>query len=209
MNDFKNWLNITEDFVSLPSHANLRKVLELLDEAQIITQDKGIQLPGTDKSANPLVPYGDFKKTDPKTGHTSGFERDQPTLHSYALANPDNMAAVMIFVLLTIHADFRQVMVKTSDFQLITWLDAVGRDPRGRYITFVFQTMLPEGSEATAGSDAKELKWFKQDEIAGQLAFDHEDVLTRWFKGGKHINQLPLVPIILVPTPTGGLTPMR
>jgi ADP-ribose pyrophosphatase YjhB (NUDIX family) len=101
------------------------------------------------------------------------------------------------------------VMVKTSDFQLITWLDAVGRDPRGRYITFVFQTMLPEGSEATAGSDAKELKWFKQDEIAGQLAFDHEDVLTRWFKGGKHINQLPLVPIILVPTPTGGLTPMR
>lgn len=116
MNDFKNWLNIIEDFGSLPRHANLRKVIDLLDEAQIITQDQGIQLPGADKSANPLVPYGDFKKTDPKTGHTSGFERDQPTLHSYALANPDNMAAVMIFVLLTIHADFRQVM---QDFPTI------------------------------------------------------------------------------------------
>lgn len=115
MTTFKNWLNTVEDFALAPGHANLSKLLSLFDEAQIITQDKNIHLPNMDKSANPLVPYGDFKQVDPKTGR-SGFERDQPPLNSYAVSNPDNMASVMIFVLLTIHADFRQVM---QDFPTI------------------------------------------------------------------------------------------
>jgi hypothetical protein len=40
----------------------------------------------------------------------SHFVRDQPYIAAFAQASPENMASAIIFVLLTIRADFMQVM---------------------------------------------------------------------------------------------------
>lgn len=79
-------------------------------EKGLITQDKNIVTSG-----NPLIPYGDFALKDNKSG-SHGFLRDQPDIARFALANPENLASVIIFVLLTIRADFQQVM---HDFPVV------------------------------------------------------------------------------------------
>jgi hypothetical protein len=86
----------------------------------MITQDdnKPIQSPNKkiiNPDANPLIPYGDFAVKNNKTG-SNGFLRDQPDIARFAMANPENLASVIIFVLLTIRADFQQVM---HDFPVI------------------------------------------------------------------------------------------
>lgn len=130
MQDFKQYM--TEDASDGLLHfLNRRYVLDLLREAQIITQnDNKPIVPGEGgESLNPLVPYGNFKTTD-KNGHMSGFLRDQPPLRNYAMANPDNLASVIIFVLLTIRADFQQAV---EDFRvIIPWLKGhYGKDHSG------------------------------------------------------------------------------
>ncbi|GAA0645631.1 NUDIX hydrolase [Kutzneria viridogrisea] len=56
-----------------------------------------------------------------------------------------------------------------------------GRDPRGRYVTWAFVALLPERVEPTAGSDAREVRWWPLAEVLATphlLAFDHHPILT-------------------------------
>lgn len=52
-----------------------------------------------------------------------------------------------------------------------------GRDPRGRTVSAVFYTLLPERPEARAGDDAAQVAWFPITEPP-PMAFDHGDVLA-------------------------------
>jgi len=56
----------------------------------------------------------------------------------------------------------------------------VGRDPRGRYVSFVCRTVLPSVDQVDiqAGSDAKEARWFSLSALPA-LAFDHLDMVKR------------------------------
>jgi len=125
VNEFKNFVSDdTSD--QLVSFLNRRHLLDLFAEAQIITQDNNKLIGPGDEAGNPLVPYGNFKMAD-KDGHLSGFLRDQPPLRNYAMASPDNFASVIVFVLLTIRADFQQAV---EDFRvIIPWLKShFGKD---------------------------------------------------------------------------------
>jgi 8-oxo-dGTP diphosphatase len=51
-----------------------------------------------------------------------------------------------------------------------------GRDPRGRTITFIYWTRLPEKPEAKAADDAADCRWFDLDHLP-ELAFDHNQIL--------------------------------
>ena len=52
-----------------------------------------------------------------------------------------------------------------------------GRDPRGWYITVVYSALVPAGTTATAGDDAKETRWFPVRQLPENLAFDHGKIL--------------------------------
>ena len=51
----------------------------------------------------------------------------------------------------------------------------LGRDPRGHTVSIVFLCKIISG-ELKAGSDAKEVKWFKFSSLP-KLAFDHKKIL--------------------------------
>ncbi len=53
---------------------------------------------------------------------------------------------------------------------------AVGRDPRGRMITVTYMGKAPAGTQATAGDDAADARWFDIDKLP-TLAFDHDRVV--------------------------------
>ncbi len=58
--------------------------------------------------------------------------------------------------------------------------DAVGRDPRGRYVTIAYAGRMGHRVEPTAGDDAAKAEWVRLDRImSGEylLAFDHAEIL--------------------------------
>lgn len=65
--------------------------------------------------------------------------------------------------------------------ELVGVYSTPGRDPRGRYVTWAFLTLLDSLPQATAGDDARAARWWpvaaalKQ---PGRLAFDHHRILT-------------------------------
>jgi 8-oxo-dGTP diphosphatase len=57
--------------------------------------------------------------------------------------------------------------------------DAVGRDPRGRAISFAYTARITDTVHARAGDDAAELRWIDPDAaLRESLAFDHAHILT-------------------------------
>jgi len=54
------------------------------------------------------------------------------------------------------------------------------RDPRGRYVSFVYTTRLGHLPMPTAGDDAKKAEWVLADEALAtgtELAFDHKQII--------------------------------
>ncbi|MEW2272163.1 NUDIX hydrolase [Streptomyces griseofuscus] len=60
--------------------------------------------------------------------------------------------------------------------QLGVW-DQPGRDPRGRYITVVYQLTVIPGTIIEAGDDATDAQWWPLSGLP-PLAFDHADILA-------------------------------
>lgn len=56
----------------------------------------------------------------------------------------------------------------------------VGRDPRGRFVSFVYTTTLatPNQVEIKAGSDAKAAQWWPLNDLP-ELAFDHRHIIQQ------------------------------
>ncbi|GHE56305.1 DNA hydrolase [Streptomyces longispororuber] len=61
--------------------------------------------------------------------------------------------------------------------QLGVW-DSPARDPRGRYVTVAYTVLVPAGTPATAGDDARTARWWPLDALPERLAFDHADILS-------------------------------
>lgn len=59
--------------------------------------------------------------------------------------------------------------------QLFTFGDP-GRDPRGRVITVAYFALVPAPLKISAGSDAKEAKWWPVNSLP-RLAFDHKQII--------------------------------
>lgn len=57
---------------------------------------------------------------------------------------------------------------------------AVGRDPRGRYVTFAYAGRMAHRVEPTAGDDAARAEWVRLDRVVNgdvPLAFDHLEIV--------------------------------
>ncbi|MFF9854266.1 NUDIX domain-containing protein [Streptomyces litmocidini] len=70
------------------------------------------------------------------------------------------------------------VHVAEDTLRLIGVWDQPGRDPRGRYVTVAYLVTLPADTQATAGDDARDARWWPLTELLQPLAFDHADILT-------------------------------
>ena len=73
-------------------------------------------------------------------------------------------------------------------FELIGVFDKVNRDPRSRYITFVYIVKWQHGdAEPVAGDDAAAVKFFHIDDIKKtDLALDHWELLLNAICGSYH-----------------------
>jgi len=119
MFNFREWLK-NDVHIPLPKPRHVRQLFadaRLVSEAKdpLITQEldpegKSVLLPGMSKEGNPLIPYGKWRIKDEKVPFQSGFLRDQPDIARFSMSSPENLASAIIFVLLTIRADFQQVM---------------------------------------------------------------------------------------------------
>lgn len=145
MDNFKYWLtdveteidsNILENMLEL--HAQwLNCILEGKEKSFLLphgqrdfalkfkgkhSQDDSDIIQGPD--TNHLIPYASLKQIiDNKAGKVSKpssmFHRDQPYIGAFTQGSPENMASAIIFVLMTIRADFMTVM---QDFPVVMML---------------------------------------------------------------------------------------
>ncbi|WP_405477872.1 NUDIX domain-containing protein [Streptomyces canus] len=69
------------------------------------------------------------------------------------------------------------VTVTADDLRQIGVWDAPERDPRGRYVTVAYVTVVPVDTTITAGDDARTAHWWPLDDLPERLAFDHAAIL--------------------------------
>lgn len=69
------------------------------------------------------------------------------------------------------------VAVEPEDIGHLGVWDAPERDPRGRYVTAAYTTIVPAGTETTAGDDARAARWWPLNALPA-LAFDHDAIIT-------------------------------
>lgn len=70
--------------------------------------------------------------------------------------------------------------VNSADVELAGVYSEPGRDPRGRYVTWAWTTVLTQPPATTAGDDARAADWYPlvdAVEDPDRLAFDHHRVL--------------------------------
>lgn len=80
-----------------------------------------------------------------------------------------------------------------NKFELIGVYDKIGRDPRDRYVTFVYGVKWKHGDqEPTAGDDAADFKFLDVDAINNSdLALDHKELLLNaFFNGARDSNAM-------------------
>lgn len=73
------------------------------------------------------------------------------------------------------------ITVPTADLRQVGAFDAVGRDPRGRYVSVAYTAILPALVEPTAGDDATAARWWPLADLP-DLAFDHAEILAEAVK---------------------------
>lgn len=65
--------------------------------------------------------------------------------------------------------------IDISKFQFIDIRDKIDRDPRGRYVTFIFKVPY-NGGEIIASDDALDYKWFNINDLP-EMAADHYNII--------------------------------
>jgi 8-oxo-dGTP diphosphatase len=65
------------------------------------------------------------------------------------------------------------------DLEQLHAFGAPGRDPRGRYVTVAYLTLVhPDRLSPKAASDAANVRWFELDDLPWPLAFDHHEIIV-------------------------------
>ncbi|MFB6977705.1 NUDIX domain-containing protein [Streptomyces scopuliridis] len=70
------------------------------------------------------------------------------------------------------------VQVDADELRLIGLWDQPERDPRGRYVTAAYLTVVPASTTAVAGDDARTARWWPLNDLPARLAFDHAGILA-------------------------------
>ncbi|MEV6123040.1 NUDIX hydrolase [Streptomyces sp. NPDC052077] len=70
------------------------------------------------------------------------------------------------------------VRVTEDELRLVGIWDQPDRDPRGRYVTVTYLATVPADTQATAGDDARDARWWPLTDLPERLAFDHADILA-------------------------------
>ncbi|MFK3734725.1 NUDIX domain-containing protein [Streptomyces sp. NPDC088090] len=70
------------------------------------------------------------------------------------------------------------VRVAEDELHLVGVWDQPVRDPRGRYVTVTYLATVPADTQATAGDDARDARWWPLTDLPQPLAFDHADILN-------------------------------
>lgn len=70
------------------------------------------------------------------------------------------------------------VRVTEDELRLVGVWDQPDRDPRGRYVTVTYLATVPADTQATAGDDARDTRWWPLTDLPKPLAFDHADILN-------------------------------
>lgn len=74
------------------------------------------------------------------------------------------------------------IKVKENELQFVKYFDNIGRDPRGRYVDFVFCYRVDSLLPLSPGDDAANGFWFPVEKIQEMpLAFDHHSILRQFF----------------------------
>lgn len=74
-------------------------------------------------------------------------------------------------------------IVANNNLKFFKYYDEMGRDPRGRYIDFVFETLVSSDIEVVPDDDAISYCWLSELEIeTTDLAFDHKKVISDFVK---------------------------
>ena len=64
-----------------------------------------------------------------------------------------------------------------ASLRLVGVYSAPGRDPRGRTVTAAYAVRVSDGTQAAAGDDAAELRWWPLTALP-PLAFDHAQIIA-------------------------------
>lgn len=83
--------------------------------------------------------------------------------------------------LLTVAAQAAGRIEPDRDGEQVGAFDAVGRDPRGRYVSVAYTAALPALVEPTAGDDATAARWWPLADLP-DLAFDHAEIVAEAVK---------------------------
>jgi 8-oxo-dGTP diphosphatase len=70
--------------------------------------------------------------------------------------------------------------IRVGSLTFVSAYGTVGRDPRGRYVTFAYAGRMPHRLEPAAGDDAVRAEWVRLDRIVSgevPLAFDHLEIV--------------------------------
>lgn len=70
--------------------------------------------------------------------------------------------------------------VSEEELEFVGYFDAKGRDPRGRYVGFVWAFHWRDNQSAVAGDDAKSVGWFNIKKLP-DLSFDHKNIIEAWY----------------------------
>lgn len=69
------------------------------------------------------------------------------------------------------------ILAQVEQLRFVGYYDKPNRDPRGRYVTFVFEFVVEDKYQThQAGDDAADAQWFALDNLP-ELAFDHAEIL--------------------------------
>lgn len=91
-----------------------------------------------------------------------------------------------------LHAAHRELEEETGlvnhELHYFGYYDAKGRDPRGRYVDFVYSAEVRTKPVAVAADDAADAQWFrfqlfdKEENVFPPLAFDHHQILVEFLQ---------------------------
>ncbi|WP_411078352.1 NUDIX domain-containing protein [Streptomyces sp. cmx-10-25] len=70
------------------------------------------------------------------------------------------------------------VRVAEDELRPVGVWDQPDRDPRGRYVTVTYLATVPAHTQAVAGDDARDARWWPLTDLPERLAFDHADILN-------------------------------